>query len=588
MTTETESKPVLLRTLQVIDLAQVSDNPWQPRSSLDAGKTKELAESIKEVGLLQNPLVRLVEGGYQVAFGHYRIAALRSLGYESAELEVKSLTDTEMAIIALTENGKRTEVPPLEQYRAWQKALEIDGMTPVILAGKLGVNQDTITGNLRLLKLPPYVLAHVDSGEMAARAAREFLCLRGEDGHFHDDIAKAVLGALVSGKTPDWRQARIRLELNEQMRHQSTRDWRKLFKGHGGGGHAADPLFDMTVFKSLNGDQVHAIANDEWSGATWMPGGDRSLGKVVKEGTRDWTCSPGKWLAANKRATTGAKGVVTAAAKSAEAKAPGKSADFVKTLAADPVFKTVDPATSGPLLKTLKAGELDEEAAKALGTRAAPVEVKTDKSFFKAVVDERGFNEQYGMNLTRVPSYFADIKECREKCTIGATYGRFAGTGALTLFCLNQEHFEEKVAKGKAAAVQKLKKRKGQLDGEDKERYDLLTSKWPEMPAAVASLLASVLIANAGRYSDISPEDRQMSYEDVRALSLQRANVERIYELTQAESQNGYLDKRKALMTLMTLTSVRELTLRLLVEELSEPTMASFVSVLAAPELPVT
>lgn len=581
--TPTEERPTLLRTMERIDLAAVTDNPWQPRASLDPVKVQELAENIRAVGLLQAPLVRPHEGGYQIAFGHRRVAALRLLGLEAYELEVRTLSDQEMAVLALTENSQRIDVPAIEQYRAWQRALEIEGMTPQLLATTLGVNQDTITGNLRLLRLPRFILEHVDSGEMAPRAAREFLCLMGGD-HFHEDVAKEVMGHLTNG-VPDWRQARVRWELNEAVHGRPVAEWRKLYRGANENG---EPIFDMLIFKAVNPDQVHAVAYDTWGGRGWTRT-DLVTAKVTKEATRDWTCAVGPWNKAQKQAKAVAEGVVSATKpKSGEEKKPGKSSDFAKTLAQDALFQSVRPDNAGPLMKTLKPDQLNEDAVAALGTRATPALVK--KADFKAIVDVRGgYEYSWGGNFATIPSYFPNIDECRKTCNIGAQYAHLEAKDSLVLMCLNQTHFDEKAAKGKATVARKVTKAREAAEAVESKVLGLVQGVEVETPSGLGRLVAAALLRGHTRFSYVTAADVSMGYQERDELRQWTENVQRIAALTGA-SFDGYgdIDLGTALTAVRSMTAedVTELVRRLMVECANHKDVRPFAEALAAPELP--
>lgn len=578
--TATETTPLLLRTLQEIDLAQVADNPWQPRTALDPDAVKEIADSIGQVGLLQPPLVRPSGDGYQIAFGHYRIAALRLLGIERAELEVRNLSDAEMAIIALTENKKRRDVPPIEQYRAWLKALDIEGMTIAMLADSLGLDRSTVSNDLRLLKLPAWVLEHVDNGNLSAHAAREFLCLMGSDGHFHDDVAHQVLDHMTKG-TPDWRAARVRDEINGSVLSRPVSEWRRLFKGNSpGGGHAGEPAFDLAKFKEDQAARVHTLPDDEWTTGVWRDVAHQR-GKVKQERSRDWTCATSAWTTRQSASKKAAEGVAKAVGKKSPA-GSAKSGNFVKVLAGDPVFQAVSPETQGPLMKAMQADELDADAAVALGTRARPVQLKGGAGTFKAVVDEHRPQEQYGQGVTALPSYFPNIEECRKTCIIGATYGRFSDSGAFSLYCLNKDHFEEKVAKGKDAVTRKMTRKVEAQNEADAKAYRLLDKAIAGMPAPLMALLAARFLWRGGRFVLITPDN--LSYDEARDLAVPSANVVSILTILGQEA-GYYINGDNALKVLKTLDDgkVQELLLGLLVDEMQESQLAPFLKALEAP-----
>jgi ParB/RepB/Spo0J family partition protein len=522
-----ELQPLMLRTLVSINLGDLTDNPWQPRVALDADRVQELADNIRELGLLQTPMVRDVgDGGYQIAFGHYRVAALRYLGIETVELEVRTLTDAEMALLALSENRKRTDVPPMEQYRAWAKALEIDGMSYGMLATSLGLDVSTVRGHLRLLQLPAFILKHVDSGELSATAAAEFLCLMGSDGHFHGNIAEHVLEQLSLG-SPDYRQARVRLEISNFMNRQRVADWRPLFKVGAGG----DPTFDVEAFEKDHLPFVHSIPHDDWTEGTWREG-TRQPGKVRSVRDRNWTCKTGAWVAAKNKT----KSTASAVAEKAGAKSDSKkaTASFAKALASDPVFATVNPDNQGPLLRAFtKKGELEEDAAAALGTRAKP-ELLTKGSGFMAVVDVAGadaapynFRANYQGPMRELPSYFDNVKECRETCTIGATLAQFSKDGRFLLVCRNEQHFNEKVAKGKGTITAKLQKRVDEWDAFDAAVIELLQNH--NLDVRLIDLMTAAALSRVGRIDPMKPEG--LDWRQADELAIWPANSKRILEL---------------------------------------------------------
>ncbi len=542
------------RTLTTVPLDRVTDNPWQPRAALDSARIQELAESIEQVGLLQPPLVRPLEGWpprYQLAFGHYRVAALRLLGREAVDVEVRHLSDAEMAVIALVENVKRIDVRPIEQYRAWKKALDIEGMTIQWLADSIGLDRSTISNYLRLLQLPAFVLEWVDEGSLSAHGAREFLCLMGSDGHFHADVAQQVIERLTTG-APDWRVGRVRLLMGESIVGRRTADWRKLFAGHPGGSHMADGDFDVAAFVEANAPRVHAIPNDEWR---YPPGSEYMReargGRVEKEGSRQWTCATPEWAkarsAAKAASVTLAGGVAAPSADSdsasAKTAAAGKTANFAKQLVKDPVFKTVaeDTPGSGTLLKSFATkGELAAEAKEKLGTRAEPRLLKRQE--FKAFVDARTNDEYlfgYGSGATKIPSYFPDIVECRTRCTIGASYARAQPNGPLYLFCFNKDHFEEKLAAGRAKVQGKIEGQLQAVNASDARFYEALAKRWSAagaIDAGIAQLLVGTLLIQS-TFGRVAPDS--VRYDEREAFARWPANVERIAALLNAETPAG-------------------------------------------------
>ena len=144
--------------IQLVHIDLIDPNPWQPRAQISAEDVEELAANIDAIGLLQEPLLRQVEEGrYQSAFGHRRIEALRLLRargrgsdgeYEKVPCKIDALSDQQMAYVALEENTERKSISPAETVRAWQRALEIEGVTVADLAPQVGVDRTTMIKNL--------------------------------------------------------------------------------------------------------------------------------------------------------------------------------------------------------------------------------------------------------------------------------------------------------------------------------------------------------------------------------------------------------------------------------------------------------
>jgi ParB/RepB/Spo0J family partition protein len=520
----------------LVELAHLSANPWQPRAGLDPNHIKELADSIEQVGLLQKPLVRRagVEGGhavYEIAFGHYRVEALKLLGRTFAEVEVRALADEEMAIIALAENVKRKDIPPIEQYRAWQKALALSGMTIERLATTIGLDRSTVSNNLRILRLPQYVLDWVDNGDLSAHGAREFLCLMGEDGHFHEGEAQRALAAISGtgpGNPPDWRVTSIRYRITEELRHSRVGDWRPLFASTNniGAGHGADPEFDVEEFRTQHTARVHSLP---WDELRW-DGNDR---KVAKERSYLWTCATSAWSTAQSKA----KGEAPPASESPAAPARlVRSADFAKVMAQDPVAQQVVAAAVSQETTKPKKGAakpsvetLPDEQRAALGSRAAPVELT--KGQWARLIDGPAY--YYAEHTERPPSYFPDIAECKERCTIGATYARDKVGAALYLYCLNKAHYEEKVAAGREVVRAEFA---AQVEAIDAEELRLAALLAPHLTGPITPWLAALLLVETN-WQAVTP--RGLAYNEAREFAREWASLQRLLAVLPSETPHA-------------------------------------------------
>ena len=112
-----------------LPLDDLSPNPYQPRSSLSEEALGELVASIREHGLLQPLVVRSRDAGWEIVAGERRWRALKLLGWKSAPVIVRDLTDEQMLLVALVENLQREELSALEEARSYQQLADQFGLT---------------------------------------------------------------------------------------------------------------------------------------------------------------------------------------------------------------------------------------------------------------------------------------------------------------------------------------------------------------------------------------------------------------------------------------------------------------------------
>ena len=164
-----------------IDLNNISANPKQPRTVFDEDQLTELALSIKEVGLLQPPVVRAIGNGkYQLIMGERRFRAAKLAGLKSIPVIIRQTTDDQLLREALIENIHRSQLNPLEEGAAYQQLLNDFSYTHDELAAKLSKSRPAITNTMRLLILPPSVQRKVAAGVISAGHARALLSLTDE------------------------------------------------------------------------------------------------------------------------------------------------------------------------------------------------------------------------------------------------------------------------------------------------------------------------------------------------------------------------------------------------------------------------
>ena len=164
-----------------IDVNNISANPKQPRTVFDEDQLTELALSIKEVGLLQPPVVRSIGNGkYQLIMGERRFRAAKLAGLKSIPVIIRQTADDQLLREALVENIHRSQLNPLEEGAAYQQLLNDFGYTHDELATKLSKSRPVITNTMRLLNLPASVQRRVAVGVISAGHARALLSLTDE------------------------------------------------------------------------------------------------------------------------------------------------------------------------------------------------------------------------------------------------------------------------------------------------------------------------------------------------------------------------------------------------------------------------
>jgi ParB family chromosome partitioning protein len=161
-----------------IDINLISPNPKQPRTVFDEAALKELMVSIKEIGILQPPVVREVSGGrYELIMGERRYRAAKAVGLKTIPVIIRQTPDNELLREALIENIHRSQLNPLEEGAAYAQLLSDFNCTHEELATKLGRSRPHLSNTMRLLTLPQAVQKRVALGIISAGHARALLGL---------------------------------------------------------------------------------------------------------------------------------------------------------------------------------------------------------------------------------------------------------------------------------------------------------------------------------------------------------------------------------------------------------------------------
>lgn len=175
-----------------VPVALIDPNPDQPRTSLRAAPLQELAQSIRESGVVQPIVVRpAAQGRYQIVAGERRWRAAQIAGLSTVPVVIRKVSDEKMAEMALVENIQREDLTPIEEATALRKLQEVLGLTQEGLAQKVGKDRATVANTLRLLRLPGEVRDAISKGTLSAGHARALLAL--DSGEAQRDMAQLAI-----------------------------------------------------------------------------------------------------------------------------------------------------------------------------------------------------------------------------------------------------------------------------------------------------------------------------------------------------------------------------------------------------------
>lgn len=163
-------------------LSEIEPNEEQPRKDFDEAALAELADSIRQHGVLQPLLVRpMPNGGYQLVAGERRWRAARMAGLIEVPVVIRELTDSQTMELALIENLQREDLNPIEEALGYRSLMEDFQMTQERVAATVGKSRPVIANSMRLLRLPDEVVQMVRRGDLSSGHARALLALEGEE-----------------------------------------------------------------------------------------------------------------------------------------------------------------------------------------------------------------------------------------------------------------------------------------------------------------------------------------------------------------------------------------------------------------------
>lgn len=170
--------------LRRVHVDAISPNPRQPRSVFDQDALQDLADSIRQLGLIQPLIVQVVLDGdaaaplrYQLITGERRWRAARLAGLQHVDVVIKEATPQETLELALVENIQRADLNPIEEAQAYQQLVDDFGLTQEQVAERVGRSRVSVTNTIRLLRLPDEVQQSLLEGRITEGHARALLML---------------------------------------------------------------------------------------------------------------------------------------------------------------------------------------------------------------------------------------------------------------------------------------------------------------------------------------------------------------------------------------------------------------------------
>lgn len=165
-------------TINEVPIESIAANPNQPRRDFDPDALQELAESIRQIGIIQPITLRqMPEGNYQIVAGERRWRASQIAGLTAVPAYIRTIKDENVMEIALIENIQREDLNDIEIALAYQHLLEGDGMTQEKVAKRVGKSRTSVTNFLRLLRLPAQVQMALQKKEIDMGHARALLAI---------------------------------------------------------------------------------------------------------------------------------------------------------------------------------------------------------------------------------------------------------------------------------------------------------------------------------------------------------------------------------------------------------------------------
>ena len=197
--------------IQRLPISRVEPREEQPRVNFDEASLGELAESIREYGMIQPITVRrLTSGYYQIIAGERRWRAARMAGLKEVPVRVIEADERLATELALVENLQREDLSPIEEAQGYKTLMEVYGMTQDEAAKRVGKSRPTVTNALRLLSLAPEVQQFVEQGLLSAGHARALVPIKPEEAQI--EAARSVIANGLSVRRTEQLAAKLMRE----------------------------------------------------------------------------------------------------------------------------------------------------------------------------------------------------------------------------------------------------------------------------------------------------------------------------------------------------------------------------------------
>lgn len=166
--------------IKQIDISDIKLNPYQPRKTFDENHLNDLADSIKQYGILQPIVLRKTVQGYYIVVGERRFRASKIAGLKYVSAIIKDLTDEDMMELAVIENLQREDLNAIEEAESYQRLMTDLKITQQEVAKRLSKSRPYIANMLRLLHLPKKIADMVKDGRLTSAHGRTLLAIKDE------------------------------------------------------------------------------------------------------------------------------------------------------------------------------------------------------------------------------------------------------------------------------------------------------------------------------------------------------------------------------------------------------------------------